>query len=113
MGHDGADWAGVAAGCWALRGRPGPFLACARGPCRPICLLYLLSRRIKLRQLSFDVCGLLFGQANSLSAINLRRTLSLSIPDHQATLSLPYHEATTGTALAISFNFLGAVPSRS
>jgi len=62
-----------------------------------------------LRQLSFDVCGLLFGQANSLSAINLRWTLSLSIPDHQATLSLPYHEATTGTALAISFNFLGAV----
>jgi hypothetical protein len=55
-----------------------------------------LSRPIELYQLGFDGCGLCFGQTNSLSASNHRRALRLSIPDHQATLSPPYHEASDG-----------------
>jgi hypothetical protein len=99
MIHDGADGAsGEAAGCWAAAngramGRPGPSSVAHEGRA-DLSVFYLLSRRIELRQLGFDVCGLLFGQTNSLSAFDLGRAPGLSIPDHQAALSLPYHEAT-------------------
>jgi hypothetical protein len=58
-------------------------------------------------ELSFDIVGLFFGKADGLPAIELRRAFALSIPDHQAVLPLPDHEAANWDGVGTLDQLLG------